>query len=101
MKSITVVELQEWINQGEDFQLVDVREPYEFSDSNLKGVLIPLGEIPNRYTEISKDKKVVVHCKAGMRSANAIQYLQEAHGYTNLYNLEGGMISWVMNYGKP
>lgn len=96
MKSISVKELKNWMNEGVDFQLIDVREPYEFAEKNINGELIPLNEVPNRFAEISKDKKVVVHCKAGVRSANAIQYLQEVHGYDNLYNLEGGIMAWIM-----
>lgn len=96
MKTITANELRAWINNGEDFQLIDVREPFEFNEKNINGELIPLNEIPARFEEITKDKKVVVHCKAGVRSANAIQYLQEVHGYDNLYNLEGGIMAWIM-----
>lgn len=94
MKEISVQELREWMNNGEDFQLVDVREHHEFEEANMNGHLIPLGEIPTRFSEIEKDKKVVIHCRSGMRSANAIQYLQ-AQGYDNLYNLEGGIIAWL------
>lgn len=95
MKAVTVQELNEMIKNQEDFQLVDVREEHEFEAANMGGELIPLGEVPNRYDEISKDKKVIIHCRSGMRSANAINYLETAHGYSNLYNLTGGIMAWA------
>ncbi len=98
MKSINVIELKALMDSGEDFQLVDVREKFEFDDKNIGAELIPLGEIPARFSEISKDKKVVIHCKMGGRSANAIQYLEQNHGYDNLYNLEGGIIAWLTTH---
>ena len=75
------------------FTLIDVREPYEFEEKNLGGILIPLGELPARYQEIPKDHQVIIHCKSGVRSAHAIAYLQEQHGYDNLYNLRGGILA--------
>jgi rhodanese-related sulfurtransferase len=94
MKSITVTELKEMIDKGEDFQLIDVREQSEYDAANLKGVFIPLATIPQNVDKISKDKKVIVHCRSGKRSANAISFLENNHGYTNLYNLEGGIIAY-------
>jgi sulfur-carrier protein adenylyltransferase/sulfurtransferase len=95
MKSITVTELKAMMDNQEDFQLIDVREEHEFENANLNGELIPLGEIPVRYLEISKDKKVIVQCRSGARSANAILFLEQNYGYTNLSNLEGGIIAWA------
>ncbi len=94
MKSITVIELKEMIDKGEDFQLIDVREQSEFDMGNIKGVFIPLATIPQNVEKISKDKKVVVHCRSGKRSANAISFLENNHGFLNLYNLEGGIIAY-------
>ena len=94
MKSITVKELKEMIDKGEDFQLIDVREQSEYDAANLKGVFIPLATVPQNVEKISKDKKVVVHCRSGKRSANAISFLENNYGYTNLYNLEGGIIAY-------
>ncbi len=94
IKSITVKELKSWQDDDEDFQLIDVRENYEYEFSNLGGLHIPVGVIVNHLTEISKDKKVVVHCKGGGRSAKAIELLQTRHGFDNLYNLEGGILAW-------
>jgi rhodanese-related sulfurtransferase len=95
MKSITVTELKEMFDNKEDFQLIDVREEAEYENANINGTLIPLGEIPSRYNEISKDKKVIIQCRSGVRSANALNYLEQNLGYTNLYNLEGGIIAWA------
>lgn len=83
------------IANNEDFQLIDVRETFEFDEANMSGTLIPLSEIPTRFPEISKDKKVVIHCKMGGRSANAIGFLEQNHGFENLHNLEGGIIAWL------
>lgn len=95
MKSITVAELKALMDQGADFQLVDVRETYENDICTLNGLLIPMGEIPNNVDQIAKDKQVIVHCRSGKRSANVIGFLEENHGYTNLYNLEGGILAWA------
>jgi rhodanese-related sulfurtransferase len=100
MKTITVQELKTLKEQNADFQLIDVREPHEYEDANLGGHLIPLGEIPARYEEISKDKQVIMQCRSGARSANAIQFLEQNFGYTNLYNLEGGILAWLNAFGE-
>jgi rhodanese-related sulfurtransferase len=94
MKEITVQELNECIQSKEDFVLVDVREPLEIETGNLGGKQIPMGEILNRLHEIPTDKKVVIHCKAGGRSANVIRYLSAEKGFQNLYNLTGGILAW-------
>jgi len=95
MKSVTVFELKEMIDQNEEFQLIDVREPFENEICSINGVLIPLAEIPTRCEEISKDKKVIVHCRSGARSANAIKFLEQHYGFNNLYNLSGGILAWA------
>ncbi len=95
MKEINVSELKAWMNAGEPFQLIDVREPFEFDEANMNGHLIPLGEVPTRFEEINKEGKVVIHCRSGKRSANAILYLEQNHQYDNLYNLEGGILAWL------
>ncbi|HLU87390.1 MAG TPA: rhodanese-like domain-containing protein [Taishania sp.] len=94
MKSINVQELKSMFENQEEFILIDVREQHEFEQANLGGNLIPTSEFANRYTEIPKEGKVVVHCRSGMRSANVIQWLEQNLGHTNLYNLEGGIMAW-------
>jgi adenylyltransferase/sulfurtransferase len=95
MKEITVAELKAKIDNKEDFQLVDVRETNEFEICSLGGVEVPMSELMSRFQEISKDKIVVVHCRSGQRSANVINALEQNHGYTNLYNLVGGILAWA------
>jgi adenylyltransferase/sulfurtransferase len=95
MKEISVEELKAKIDNKEDFQLVDVREPHEFEICSLGGVEIPMNEVMARYQEISKDKLVVVHCRSGARSGNVINALEQNYGYDNLYNLAGGILAWA------
>jgi rhodanese-related sulfurtransferase len=94
MNEITVQELKEKIDKGEDFQLIDVREDFEYETSNLGGVSIPLGGILIESDKLSKDKPVVVMCRSGKRSAAAIMQLQQK-GFTNLHNLRGGILAWA------
>lgn len=95
MKEVSVKELKQWMDSGDDFQLIDVREPNEYEVAEIGGELIPLATIPDNADKIAKDKKVVVHCRSGKRSANAIQFLEQQHGFDNLYNLEGGILAWA------
>ena len=94
MKEVSVQELKEMMDKGEDFQLIDVREEFEYEMSNLGGVLIPLAGILIERDKIAKDKPVIMQCRSGKRSAVAISQL-EPHGYTNLYNLTGGILAWA------
>jgi len=94
MKEISVQELKEKLDAGEDFQLVDVREDFEYETSNIGGLLIPLGGILIEADKIEKDKPVVIMCRSGKRSAAAIMQL-EAQGFTNLTNLRGGILAWA------
>lgn len=93
MKEITVQELKEMMDTKSDFQLIDVREEMEFEHCNIGGQLIPMGTIMDHLDEIATDKKVILHCKSGRRSATVIQIL-ESKGFTNLYNLQGGILAW-------
>jgi len=95
MKEITVQELKKLMDSGADFQLIDVREPHEYDICNLEGELIPQGEIPYNVDKISKDKQVILHCRSGARSGNMVQWLEKNHGFTNLYNLKGGVLAWA------
>lgn len=93
MKSVSVDELNEILTEGKEVQLVDVREPFEWDAANVGGLHIPLATVPGAIDQIAKDKQVVVICRSGKRSANAISYL-EGLGYENLYNLDGGLLAW-------
>jgi adenylyltransferase/sulfurtransferase len=99
MKEITPQELKDLINSKADFQLIDVREEYEHEEVNINGELIPMGEILERSAEVSKDKQVVIHCRSGKRSATVINALENQHGFTNLYNLKGGILAYIEEVG--
>jgi len=99
MKEVTVQELKKLIDNKADFQLIDVREEHEFDEVNLNGKLIPMGEALDRVDEFSKDKQVVVHCRSGKRSATVINALESQHGFTNLYNLKGGILAYIEEIG--
>jgi adenylyltransferase/sulfurtransferase len=95
MKEITVQELQQLQQSGSDFQLIDVREPHEYDICNLAGELIPLADVPHNVDKISKAKKVIIHCRSGGRSGQAVQWLEKNHKLDNLYNLKGGILAWA------
>jgi adenylyltransferase/sulfurtransferase len=90
-----VKELSELRENNEDFQLIDVREQYEYDIAHIDGELVPLGQVPSFADKISKDRKVVVYCRSGIRSAQAIRVLEKKHGFDNLYNLKGGILAWA------
>lgn len=99
MKEITAIELKKLIDEKKDFQLIDVREEYEFDEANINGELIPMGVVMDNIDKISKDKQVVVHCRSGKRSATVINALEAQHGFTNLYNLKGGILAYIDEVG--
>ena len=92
---ITVQDLKNRMDAGEDLNLIDVREEYEYEDENIGALNIPLGELPDRLDEIAdwKDQEVLVHCRSGKRSENAQKFLQ-AQGFSNVRNVLGGMLAW-------
>lgn len=95
MKEVTVQELKALKDAHADFQLIDVREPHEYDICNLDGDLIPQGDIPHSIEKIAKDKQVIIHCRSGARSGNMVKWLENNHGFTNLYNLKGGILAWA------
>jgi len=94
MKEITVKELKEKIDRKETFQLIDVREPHEHDYANISGELIPMNQIITQKEKIQSDKPVIIYCRSGNRSAVVIQALEQRFGFTNLYNLKGGILAW-------
>ncbi len=92
---ITVKELNQRIDKGEQLNLFDVREPNEYEDDNIGATLIPLGELPHRIDELDglQDEEVIVHCRSGARSARAQQYLEE-NGFNNVRNVTGGILAY-------
>lgn len=95
MPEITATELKGRLDQGDDIQIVDVREPNEYQLARLPdSIHIPLGQVVNRMAEIDPSRETVVHCKMGGRSARAIEALKRA-GFTGpLTNLKGGITAW-------
>ena len=98
MNEISVQELKEKIDNKEDFQLIDVRETFEYEVSNLNGENIPLGGILIEADKVEKDKPVIIQCRSGKRSAAAVMQLEAQYGYENLYNLKGGILAWQEAY---
>jgi adenylyltransferase/sulfurtransferase len=90
---ITPEELKRRQDAGENIFLLDVREPYEYKIANLNGHLLPLGELPQRFSEVDRNRNIVVHCKMGGRSQQAAEFLKQA-GYQNVENLAGGITAW-------
>lgn len=95
VKEISPQQLYDLQVKGEPFQLIDVREPYEYEIVNIGAELIPLAAVVEQVNKISKDQPVIVHCKMGGRSATAIRKLEEKFGFTNLYNLKGGILAYI------
>jgi molybdopterin/thiamine biosynthesis adenylyltransferase/rhodanese-related sulfurtransferase len=94
VKEITIEEFLAWI-EHDTIQVIDVREPAEFKEANIGAELIPLATVGENANKISRDKKVVVHCKMGGRSAKAIRELEDKFGFDNLYNLKGGITAYL------
>lgn len=90
---ISARELKEKFDRGEDIFILDVREPHEYQICNLKGHLIPLGELQRRVHELDSAHEIVAHCKSGKRSAQAVDFLRQV-GFRKVYNLHGGILSW-------
>ena len=90
---ISVKELKRRIDAGEDVQLIDVREPYEYQIAQIGGKLIPQNDVANRLAEIDRDREVVVHCRSGARSQRIAEFLKQA-GYPNVVNVAGGILAW-------
>ena len=95
MQEKTVEELKEMMDRQVDFQIIDVREPHEVDICSIGGELIPMGEIPDSVDKIVRDKPVVIYCRSGMRSGKMCSFLAENFGFTNLYNLQGGILAWA------
>lgn len=93
MKEVTVQELKDLIDRNDEFQLIDVREPFEYEVSNLNGLNIPLAGIVIEADKIAKDKPVIIQCRSGKRSAQAVMLLEQ-QGFDNLANLKGGILAW-------
>jgi len=95
MEEITATELKQRLDNGDDIQIIDVREPHEYEIGQIpNSKLIPLGQVLNRMNEIDPDRETVMHCKMGGRSAKAIDALQRSGFTGKLINLAGGITAW-------
>ena len=90
---VTVHELKQRMDAGEDLLILDVREPYEYQIANIGGRLIPMNEVPRRIDEIDRDREVIVQCLSGGRSQRVAEYLKQS-GYEKVSNLAGGIRAW-------
>jgi molybdopterin/thiamine biosynthesis adenylyltransferase/rhodanese-related sulfurtransferase len=90
---ITPRELKTRLDRGDDLFILDVREPHEYQICNLRGHLIPLGELPRRVHELDSSREIVAHCRSGKRSAEAVDFLRKT-GFRKILNLKGGILAW-------
>jgi len=96
VRHITAHELARLKSENADIQVIDIREADELDICNLGGYHIPLGQIDVRADEIAKEKPVIIHCKSGRRGEMAVLFLQQNHGFNNLYNLADGIIGYAV-----
>jgi adenylyltransferase/sulfurtransferase len=92
---MSVTQLKDRLEAGADLFLLDVREPFEHEIANLKGLLIPLGELPARLKELDKEREIVVYCHHGNRSRRAAEFLTR-QGFRSVTNLAGGIEAWAI-----
>jgi len=91
---IEPTEVKAKIDRGDRFVLIDVREPHEYQICNIpQAKLIPLGDLPKRVNELNSADEIVAHCKSGMRSAKAVDFLKQA-GFKKVRNMKGGILAW-------
>lgn len=92
---ITPTELKQRLDNGEDILVIDVRERWELAITSLPFAhQIRMVEILRHVKDIPKDRPVVIMCRSGSRSVRTVEMLQ-LHGFSNLLNLEGGILAWA------
>ena len=102
MQNISAEEVKERLDNGEEINLIDVREPHEHAEFNIGGTLYPLGKIQSMMVEDLeelKDKEIILYCRSGNRSGQAAMILDTV-GFKNTKNLVGGMMGWQEKYGS-
>jgi adenylyltransferase/sulfurtransferase len=90
---LTVKELKRRIDAGEDLFILDVREPFEYQIAQIGGKLIPQNDVPQRLSEIPREREIIVQCKSGGRSQRIAELLKQ-QGYPKVVNLAGGILAW-------
>ncbi len=92
--AIDPTEVKGKLDRGDDFTLLDVREPHEHQIARIPGAqLIPLGDLPKRLNELEPGRELVAHCKSGGRSQQAVDFLKQS-GFKNVRNMTGGITAW-------
>jgi rhodanese-related sulfurtransferase len=99
MQDITCEELKQKIDNGEKFVFIDVREPYEYQEFNLGAKLIPLGNLLGALNDLEphREDEIIIHCRSGARSGNAVETLRQL-GFKNVRNVLGGVLAWQKLY---
>jgi molybdopterin/thiamine biosynthesis adenylyltransferase/rhodanese-related sulfurtransferase len=92
--AITVEELKKKLDAKDDIFVLDVREPHEYQICHLNGYLIPVGDLARRVNELDSSREIIAHCRSGVRSAKAVNFLRRA-GFQKVYNLAGGILAWA------
>jgi sulfur-carrier protein adenylyltransferase/sulfurtransferase len=95
INEITAAELQAMRDGQVPHQLIDLREPYEAELCTIGGTLIPMAQIVERCGELRRDVPVVMHCRSGNRAAAVVQALSSRYGFSNLHNLQGGIMAFA------
>ena len=100
MQTITVQELKNRQDKGENLIIIDVREPYEYEEFNINGRLIPLGNLQAALPDLEDliDEEIIIHCKSGARSSAATDFLSK-QGFHHVKNLTGGILAWQAMMG--
>ena len=91
---LSVKELKQRMDAGEELFVLDVREPYEYQIAQIGGKLIPQNDVPGRLAEIPRDREIIVHCRSGARSQRIAEYLKQ-QGYPDVVNVAGGILAWA------
>ena len=95
-EDISCQEVKARLKKGELFHFIDVREEWEYEEKNIGARLIPLGDLPNRLSELQslRSEEIIVHCKSGARAGQAKKFLIK-NGFTNVRNMSGGIVEYL------
>ena len=97
MSFLTAKELKDKIDNNNSYQLIDIREDYEYEEFNIGGINIPLGNILSSINLFEKDKDIVFICNSGKRSAAIIHTLKRKNQLTNLFSITGVIKAYIEN----
>jgi adenylyltransferase/sulfurtransferase len=94
MRIISALELNEALHRGENYEIIDIREPYEYSGCNIGSKHIPMGDLCDRLVELPSTKNVVIMCRSGKRAEAMANLLTTDFEMNNIWILEGGILAW-------